>query len=49
MGCHKSGSKMEVHSNTSLPQETKKYFQVNNLIPYIKELEEEQTSTKLVE
>ena len=45
MGCSKSGSKREVYSNTSLPQEKKK---LNNLTLHLKELEkEEQTKSKV--
>ena len=46
VGCSKSSSKREVYSNTSLPQETRK-FQLNNLTIHLKELEkEEQTKPK---
>ena len=46
MGCSKSGSKMEVYSYTSLPQETRKIS--NNLTLHLKELEkEEQTKPKV--
>ena len=38
MRCSKCSSKREEHSNTSLPQVTKK-FQVNNLNFYLKQLE----------
>ena len=45
MGCNKSISKGEVHSDTGLPQETRK---VSNKQPNLKELEkEEQTKPKV--
>jgi len=36
MGCSKGSSKSEVHSDTDLPQETRKIS--NNLTLYLKEL-----------
>ena len=46
MGCHKSSSKREVYSNTSLSQETRKIS--NNPILHLKELKkEEQTKPKV--
>ena len=45
MGCSKSSSKREVHSNTILPQETTNIS--NNLTLHLKELEkEEQTKQR---
>ena len=47
MGCSKSSSKREVHSNTTLPQERRKISNINNLILHQKQLEkEEQTNSK---
>ena len=40
LGCHKSGYKKEVYSNTDLPQEARKIS--NNLTMFLKELEKEQ-------
>ena len=47
MGCSKSSSKKEVHSNTILPQERRKISN-NNLTSHLKDLEkEEQTKPKV--
>ena len=47
MGHRKSSFKREVHSDTGLPQETKK-SKINNLTLHLKELEkEEQTKPKV--
>ena len=47
VGCSKSNSKREVHSNTGLPRETRK-IQINNLTYHLKELEkEEQTKPEV--
>ena len=43
MGFSKSSPKGKVHSNTSLPQETReKKNQINNLTLYLKQLEKEE-------
>ena len=43
MGFSKSSAKGKVHSNTSLPQETReKKSQINNLTLYLKQLEKEE-------
>ena len=42
MGFSKSSAKGKVHSNTSLPQETNKKSQINNLIIHLKQLEKEE-------
>jgi len=41
MAFHKSSAKGKVHSNTSLPQETRKKNQINNLTLHQKQLEKE--------
>ena len=41
MGFSKSSAKMEIHSNASLPQETRKN-QINNLTLHLKQLEKEE-------
>ena len=41
MGHCKSSAKGKVHSNTDLPQETRK-SQINNLTLYLKQLEKEE-------
>ena len=46
-GCSKSNSKSEVYRNTSLTQETRKIS--NSLTLHLKELEEEEEYTKLLE
>ena len=47
MGCSKSSSKSEVHSNTNLPQETRN-ISINKLTLHLKQLEkEEQKNFKL--
>ena len=47
MGCSKSGSKREVYSNTTLPQETRKISNTH-LTLHLKELEKEkQTKPKV--
>ena len=46
MGHSKSCSKRKVHSNTSLPQETRK-AQINNLTLHLKQLKREQTRPKV--
>ena len=45
MGCSKSSFKREVHSNTGLPQETRKIS--NNLTYHLKELEKQQAKPKV--
>ena len=40
MGHYKSSAKGKVHSNTSIPQETRK--KSNNLTPHLKQLEKEE-------
>ena len=42
MGHCKSSAKGKVHSNTGLPQETKRKSQINNLTLYLKQLEKEE-------
>ena len=42
MGFSKSGVKGKIHSNTSLPQETRKYIKKNNLTLHLKQLEKEE-------
>ena len=49
MGCSKSSSKREVYSNTILPQEKQEKHQTDNLTLHLKQLEKEQTNSKLVE
>ena len=44
MGLSKSSAKGKVHSNTSLPQETRKN-QINNLTLHLKQLEKEEMRT----
>ena len=39
MGLFKSIAKGKVHSNTGIPQETKKKSQINNLTLHLKQLE----------
>ena len=39
MGFSKSSAKGKVHSNTSLPQETREKNQINNLTLHLKQLE----------
>ena len=47
MGFSKSSAKGKVHSNTSLPQETReKKNQINNLTLYLKQLEKEEQNPK---
>ena len=46
MGYSKSSSKREVHSNTILPQETRK-SSINNLTLHLKPLEKEQKTPKV--
>ena len=41
MGHCKSGAKKKVHSNTGIPQETRK-SQINNLTLHLKQLEKEE-------
>ena len=41
MGHYKSSAKGTVHSNTSIPQETRK-SQINNLTVHLKQLEKEE-------
>ena len=41
MGHCKSSAKQKVHSNTGIPQETRK-SQINNLTLHLKQLEEEE-------
>ena len=36
MGYSKSSSKIKIYSNTDLPQETRKKYQINNLTYYLK-------------
>ena len=42
MGHCKSSAKGKVHSNTGLPQETRKKSQTNNLTLHLKQLEKEE-------
>ena len=42
MGFSKSSAKGKVHSNTGLPQETRKKSQINNLTLHLKELGKEE-------
>ena len=42
MGHCKSSTKGKVHSNTSLPQETKKKSKINNQTLHLKQLEKEE-------
>ena len=42
MGHCKSSAKGTVHSNTGIPQETKKKSQINNLTRHLKQLEKEE-------
>ena len=42
MGFSKSSVKGKVHSNTSLPQETREKNQINNLTLHLKQLEKEE-------
>ena len=42
MGFSKSSAKGKVHSNTGLPQETKRKSQINNLTLHLKQLEKEE-------
>ena len=42
MGHCKSSAKEKVHSNTGIPQETRKKSQINNLTLYLKQLEKEE-------
>ena len=46
LGCNKSNSKRKVHRNTIFPKKQEK-FQMNNLTLYLKQLEEEQTKSKV--
>ena len=41
VGHYKSSAKRKVHSNTSIPQETRK-SQINNLTIHLKQLEKEE-------
>ena len=42
MGHCKSSAKGKVHSNTGLPQETRKKSKINNLTVHLKQLEKEE-------
>ena len=42
MGHYKSSAKRKVHSNTGIPQETRKKSQINNLTLHLKQLEKEE-------
>ena len=42
MGFSKSSAKGKVHSNTSLPQETREKNQINNLTLHLKQLEKKE-------
>ena len=44
----KSSAKGKVQSNTSLPQETRKKSQINNLTVHLKQLEKEETKNPKV-
>ena len=48
MGYCKSSAKGKVHSNTGIPQETRKKNQINNLTLYVKQLEKEETKNPKV-
>ena len=39
---YKSSAKRKVHSNTGIPQETRKKSQINNLTLHLKQLEKEE-------
>ena len=41
VGQYKSSAKRKVHSNTGIPQETRKKSQINNLTLHLKQLEKE--------
>ena len=48
MGCSKTSSNRRVYSDISLPQETRKKCQINNLTIHLKQLEKEkQTKPKV--
>ena len=42
MGLSKNSAYREIHSNTSLPQETREKWKINNLTLYLKQLEKEE-------
>ena len=48
MGNCKSSTKGNVHSNTGLPQETKKKGQIDNLTLHLKQLEKEEMNNPRV-
>ena len=48
MGHCKSSAKRKVHSNTGIPQETRKKSQINNLTVHLKQLEKEETKNPKV-
>ena len=48
MGHCKSSAKEKIHSNTGLPQETRKKSQINNLTVHLKQLEKEETKNPKV-
>ena len=48
MGHGKSSPTGKVHSNTGIPQETRKKNQINNLTLYVKQLEKEETKNPKV-
>ena len=41
VGHYKSSAKRKVHSDTGIPQETRKKSQINNLTLHLKQLEKE--------
>ena len=47
MGHYKSSAKGKVHSNTGIPQETRK-IQINNLILHLKQVEKEEMKNRRV-
>ena len=48
MGHYKSSAKRKVHSNTGIPQETRKKSQINNLTLHLKQLEKEEMENPMV-
>ena len=48
MGHCKSSAKRKVHSNTGIPQETRKKSQINNLTLHLKQLEREEVKNPSV-
>ena len=48
MGFSKSNAKGKVHSNTSLPQETREKNQINNLTLHLQQLDKEEIKNSIV-